>query len=397
MRRLAVVKFGGTCLGGEEERGLSARRCVELLEDYERLVVVVSAMGRRGDPYATDSLLGLAPEATPPERDALMACGELISASVMAAHLRRMGVEARALSGPEAGIVTDGVEGDSRIECVYLEPLSCVLEESGVAVVAGFQGQSRQGRVTTLGRGGSDSTALALASALEADEAILYKTVESVYTADPGMVPQARPIRRISAEDLRQMAWQGTKVVHPRAAEISAEAGVPIQVRSLRTGGVVTEIAPCVLDSGRYITGVASGPEVTQVRVWQDGSGSRADFFSSVFCRVAGAGISMDMFSVVDGTAMFTVATGAAGRVEELLAGSGCGMRMLGPCAKVSIVGAGMHGMHGVMARFSSALAAEGIDMLQTVDSHATISALVRFDERDRALNALHGEFLEDG
>jgi len=397
MRRLAVVKFGGTCLRGPEERELSARRCAELREEFERLVVVVSAMGREGDPYATDSLLGLAPEATPAERDALMACGEVISASVMAAHLRRLGMEAQALSGAEAGIVTDGVEGDSRIECVYLEPLSCVLEENRVAVVAGFQGQSRQGRITTLGRGGSDSTAIALASALEADEAILYKTVESVYTADPGTVPEARPIRRISAEDLRQMAWQGAEVVHPRAAEISAEAGVPIQVRSLRSGGIVTEIAPCVLDTGRYISGVASGPEVAQVRVCDDGSASRAGFFAEVFGSVAGAGVSMDMFSVLDGTAVFTVSVEDADRVRELLERDGRGLRMLGPCAKVSIVGAGMHGMHGVMARFSRALAAEGIDMLQTVDSHATISALVRLGQRDRALRALHREFLEDG
>jgi aspartate kinase len=397
MRRLAVVKFGGTCLGGSRERELSAGRCAELLEEFERLVVVVSAMGRQGDPYATDSLLGLAPEATPAERDSLMACGELISAAVMAAHLRRLDIPARALSGPDAGIVTDGVEGDSRIECVYLEPLSCVLEESRVAVVAGFQGQSRQGRITTLGRGGSDSTALALASALEADEAILFKTVEAVYTADPDTVPGSRPIRRISAEDLRQMAWQGAKVVHPRAAEISAEAGVPIQVRSLRSGGVVTEIAPCVLDTGRYISGVASGPEVTQVRVFRKGAASRAGFFATVFGKVADAGISMDMFTVLDGTAVFTVASGEADRVEELLRGSGRDLAALGPCSKVSIVGAGMHGMHGVMARFSGALAAEGIDMLQTVDSHATISALVRLGQRDRAVRALHREFLEDG
>jgi aspartate kinase len=397
MRELAVVKFGGTCLAGGEERALSADRCVELLEDFQRLVVVVSAMGRSGDPYATDSLLSLAPEATASERDSLMACGELISAAVMAALLRRRGIGAAALSGADAGIVTDGVEGDSRIECVYREPLSCVLRESRVAVVAGFQGQSRQGRITTLGRGGSDTTALALASALDADEAILYKQVDSVYTADPSRVSQARPIRRISAEDLRQMAWQGARVVHPRAAEISAESGVPIQVRSLRGGELVTEIEPCVLDTGRYITGVASGPEVCQIRAAGGASVSRARFFAAVFGAVADAGVSMDMFSVMDTLAVFTVPSVESERVREILEGLGMQVETLGPCAKVSIVGAGMHGMRGVMARFSRALAEEGIDMLQTVDSHATISALVRFGLRDRALRALHREFLEDG
>ena len=398
MRDLGVVKFGGTCLAEAQQRELCADRCVELLAEFDRLVVVVSAMGRSGDPYATDSLLALAPEATASERDSLMACGELISAAVMAGLLRRRGIDASALSGADAGIVTDDVEGDARIECVYREPLSCELGRRRVAVVAGFQGQSRQGRVTTLGRGGSDTTALALASALEADEAILFKQVDAVYTADPSRVPEARPIRRISAEDLRQMAWQGAKVVHPRAAEISAESGVPIQVRSLRRGELVTEIEPCVLDTGRYITGVASGPKVCQVRVSvEDAAASRAEFFASVFGAVADAGVSMDMFSVMAVTAVFTVPARKAERVRLLLNRPGAVTETLKPCAKVSIVGAGMHGMRGVMARFSRALADEGIDMLQTVDSHATISALVRYGERDRALRALHREFLEDG
>lgn len=396
MNRLAVVKFGGTCLATARDRELSALRCESLLKDFEKLVVVVSAMGREGDPYATDSLLSLAPQATPAERDAIMSCGELISATVMADLLRRRGIDAVALSGADAGIVTDGVVGDSRIECVYREPLRCALQKSGVAVVAGFQGQSRKGRITTLGRGGSDSTALALASALEADQAILFKTVDSVYSADPARVPGSRPIRRISAEDLRQMAWQGAKVVHPRAAEISAESGVPIQVRSLRSGGVVTEIEPCVLDTGRYITGVASGPKVVQIRVETRSSLPLSGFFADVFSAVAEEGISMDMFSVMDSVALFTVPAADSRRVRDLLAERGFSVSTVGPCAKVSIVGAGMHGMRGVMARFSSALAAEGIDMLQTVDSHATISALVAFEQRDPALRALHREFIED-
>jgi aspartate kinase len=395
---LVVAKFGGTCLGAPEDRKRSVDHCRKLLagEGCSGLVVVVSAMGRRGDPYATDTLLGLAPSVLPRERDLLMSCGEVVSAVVMASLLRESGVRAEALSGGEAGIVTDGVECDSRIERVRREPLLEALERTDCVVVAGFQGLSHDGRITTLGRGGSDSTALALACALDAGLVVLYKKVDSVYTADPDLVPGALEIKRISSEDLRQLAWQGAKIIHPRAAELAGEKGLPVEVRSHRTGDVVTEIAPYVVSTGRYISGVASGPEVVQFRVRaSDDDDSPSRFFAGVFGRVAEAGVSMDMFSVYDRSAMFTVAVGSADTVASVLGKEGIPYDTLGPCTKVSIVGAGMHGMEGVMARFARALDEAGVTMLQTVDSHATISALVELSSRESALRALHKEFIE--
>lgn len=352
-------------------------------------------MGRSGDPYSTDSLLNLLPDGgSPAERDRLMACGEVISALVTASLLRERGMKAEALTGWEAGITTDGVSEDARVLSVDVSAIEQVLSRGAVAVVAGFQGLSGEGRVTTLGRGGSDTTAVVLAGALRACEVVFYKTVESVYTGDPEKVPEARKLESICAEDLRQMAWQGAKIVHPRAAETAMASGMPIRVRSFSRGTVVTTVEPVPGNRGNYIVGVASGPTVARITA-SGGCGPCSRFHARVFGLVADAGVSMDMFSVFGETVVFTVPVEEGERVSGILEEEGFCCGIFGPCSKVSIVGAGMHGMRGVMARFSEALAGAGVEMLQTVDSHATISALVSLEQRETALRALHREFVE--
>ena len=395
MKNISVVKFGGTCLADSEGRVKTTDHCLKLLEESDKLVVVVSAMGRKGDPYATDTLSDLATEALPAEKDLLLSCGEIISAVVVSTMIRAKGISVRAMSGWEAGIHTDGIESDSCITSINPQNVTNALKGVSCVVVAGFQGVSKAGRITTLGRGGSDTTAVALAAALGAEEVIFYKTVDGVYTADPEIVSQAAKLSRISAEDLRQLAWQGAKVVHPRAAETALKTGVSIDVRSQDTNRTVTKIESSVIKSGNYITGVAGGPEVTQFRVAGDETRSPSAFFSEVFSLVADAGVSMDMFSVFDRSALFTVPVEKTGQVEFILKKSGINYSTRTPCAKISIVGAGMHGLRGVMARFASALDSTGINMLQTVDSHATISALVQVKDCEKALQVLHKEFIE--
>jgi aspartate kinase len=389
------MKFGGTCLATEEDRRKSVDFCIKELESYCNAVIVVSAMGRTGDPYSTDSLLELVSSPVPLEKSCLMACGEIISAAVFADMLRQKGISAKAVTGWNAGLRTAEQHCGADLESVEKEYLQASLKENDCVVVAGFQGMSSKGTISTLRRGGSDITATAIAAALNADELMLFKKIDSVYTADPERVPGALKVDRISAEDIRQLAWQGAKVVHPRASEIAGDAGIRISVKSHRTGEPVTEIEPFVLRSGMYITGVASGFDAVQFRIRTDSCASMHEFYSRAFGLVADAGVSMDMFSVFDKAAMFTVPMEDEHRVSEVLSDNGIDYRTISPCAKVSIVGAGMHGIKGVMARFSSALDKAGIDMLQSVDSHATISALVLLQQRDEALRALHREFLE--
>lgn len=389
------MKFGGTCLATEKDRRKSVDLCISELGSYRSAVVVVSAMGRKGDPYSTDTLLDLVSSPKSHERSCLIACGEVISAAVFADMLRQKGIAALAITGWNAGLRTDDKHCGADLESVEKEYLQASFEENDCVVVAGFQGMSSRGTVSTLRRGGSDITATAIAAALDADELILFKKIDSVYTADPGKVPGALKVDRISAEDLRQLAWQGAEIVHPRASEIAGDAGIGISVKSHRTGEKVTGIEPFVLRSGMYITGVASGSDAVQFRIRKDNYPSMHEFYSHAFGLVADAGVSMDMFSVFDTAAMFTVPLKDAERVSEILGDNGIDYETISPCAKVSIVGAGMHGMKGVMARFSAALDRADIDMLQTVDSHATISALVLLEQRDEALRALHREFLE--
>jgi len=393
-KKLLVAKFGGTSLEDPNSRKKVADHCARLLETADRLVVVVSAMGRLGDPYATDTLLGLLPgESSKLETDRLMVCGEVISALVMAAVLREHGISAEALTGWEAGIQTDGVSGDARIVSIDTSRIEESLGRNRAVVIAGFQGLAPLGHLNTLGRGGTDTSAVVLGVALHAEEVMLFKTVDSVFTADPDKVPSALKIRRISAEDLRQMAWQGAKVVHPRAAEAALASGLKLQVRSFSTGRVVTEVLPEPLEDTRYIVGVASGPVVTGFTV--RGSGKPSSFFAMLFRQVADSGVSMDMFSVRECSASFTVPVDFTEKVSDLLRSMDLPFKTVSPCVKVSIVGAGMHGLKGVMARFCEALDRSGIDPLQTVDSHATISALVDLAMRDTALSELHREFIE--
>ncbi len=395
MNDLCVIKFGGTCLSTAEDRQRSVDLCISELASYRKAVVVVSAMGRKGDPYSTDTLLELVSAPIPHEKSCLMACGEVISAAVFADMLRQKGIAASAITGWNAGLRTDKQHCGADLELVEKEYLNASLKENDCVVVAGFQGMSSNRTVSTLGRGGSDITATAIAAALEAGELMLFKKIDSVYTADPQSVPRALKVDRISAEDLRQLAWQGAEIVHPRASEIAGDAGIRISVKSHRTGEKVTEIEPFFIRSGRYITGVASGSDAVQFRISTEESDSMHEFYSRAFGLVADAGVSMDMFSVFSAAAMFTVSLEDEKVVSEVLGGNGIVFETVSPCAKVSIVGAGMHGIQGVMARFSSALDRAGIDMLQTVDSHATISALVHLLKRDEALRALHREFLE--
>ena len=396
MNRLCVMKFGGTCLASVEDRKISLQYCVQQLLKHDKLIVVVSAMGRKGDPYATDTLLEMVSSPSKIEKACLMATGEIISATVLADMLRFEGVSAKAVTGWNAGIRTNKKNCDSNIESIDKMVLQAVLEEHDCIVVAGFQGMGKNGTVSTLGRGGSDITAIALAAALDADEVQLYKKIDSLFTADPDIVPGVMSLKKISSEDLRQLAWHGAEVVHPRASEIAGDTGVKINILSHSTGELVTEIEPFVIRRGKYITGVASGPDVTQYRIRKTDEITPHEFYSIAFGIVAEASVSMDMFSVFGSTAMFTVPCEQSETVSEVLSGNKIEFEIISPCAKVSIVGAGMHGIKGVMAKFSSALDQAGIDMLQTVDSHATISALVLLDQRDCALRALHREFLEE-
>jgi aspartate kinase len=240
--RILVQKFGGTSVDNEEHRQMAATRVARAIQNGWSVVVVVSAIGRQGAPYATDTLVGTLKNvdpAVPPssrEMDLMMACGEIISTVVMAQTLRAMGFDTVALTGGQAGIATDYDFGNARILSIDPSYVVRMLEAGKLVLVAGFQGVTQHGAVTTLGRGGSDTTASALGAALKpyADEVgvEIYTDVDGVKTADPRLVSDARTLSCASYEEVAEMAHMGAKVVHPRAAEIANQYDLPLWVKS---------------------------------------------------------------------------------------------------------------------------------------------------------------------
>ncbi len=398
-RPIVVMKFGGTSVATPEGRAAIASRVTEAEELGQAPVVVVSAMGRKGAPYATDTLLGLVAglPADARERDLLASTGEVISAVVVAHELRAAGIAARAMTGAEAGIGTDGAYESAAVTDIYPAALLDAIAGGEVPVVAGFQGVAPDGRVTTLGRGGSDTTACALGVALGAEAVEIYTDVDGVMTADPRTGADAVVLDVIRADELFQMARHGSRVVHTPAAELALASGLQVRVRNTYTdhpGTLVADIAsyrpPSVATAVSHATGIA------RVRVTipaEDDPVAHMSAQTRVFRAMADAGVSLDMFTPSVSTLVFTVSEGDLVRAREVLDGLGFEYEMRNGLAKVTLVGAGMHGVPGVMARIAESLAEAGVNVLQTADSHTTISVLVPGEDAERAVTALHEGF----
>ena len=264
--RVIVQKFGGTSIATPDGRAKVSEKIKEALEQGCKVLAVVSAMGRAGDPYATDTLISLAREiskqVTPRELDLLMACGENIATVVMVQTLKANGIEASAFTGGQAGILTDHQFNNARIVEIKPDNLHQCLAEDRVAVVAGFQGVTTDGEVTTLGRGGSDTTASALGVALNAEVIEIFTDVDGIMTADPRLVPQAKPLTTMTYNEVCEMAHLGAKVVHPRAVEIAMEGRIPLRIRSTFSdapGTLITDgnsIGKIEIKGGKVVTGL---------------------------------------------------------------------------------------------------------------------------------------------
>jgi aspartate kinase len=397
VRTVAVLKFGGTSLATKEARAVARRRVCDAGKNGG-VVVVVSAMGRAPEPYATDSLLALAGGATHTRNaDLLLAGGEIISAAVFAQELEAEGMTAVALTGAQAGILTDERFGDARVRRVDPQPLRDLLERGVVPVVAGFQGASESGAITTLGRGGTDLSAIAIGEALGADRIDIYTDVPGVMTADPKRVPDARPVDRATLEEVSELAQHGAKVMHHKAAEHARRAGTRYRVADLRSdrGTIVDE----TVDHERPVTGVALSGRLTWVRVIRgdiEEPKRRMETELEMFRRVAEAGISIDQVTINQSGVAFVVTGDRGAEVRRLLGDLNLAVRVREACAKLSVVGNGMREAPGVIYELTSALADANVEIIHCTDSNVTISVLVPVQEGERAEEAVHRRFKLD-
>jgi aspartate kinase len=393
---IVVHKFGGSSLSSPELREIAASRVGDAVRAGSHVVVVVSAMGRSPDPYATDTLLGLiGPVRGGPNRDLLLAVGEMISAAVFAELLNSLGYRAQAMTGGQAGIVTDDTHGDARILDVDPQPLMTALSAGIIPVVTGFQGATRSAAVSTIGRGGSDLTAVALGAALHAESVEIYTDVSGVMTADPRRVAGAHTVERVTPAEMVELAGNGAKVMHSKAAELAHATQTPYAVRGLRSnvGTLIDDDAP--IDAERPVTGITALRGVAFFRVIQglSSEGGRAMLDRELFDRLAAAHISIDMINVNDAGVFFVCDDENVERVQAELHDLNLALRVRPHCAKLSIVGAGMRGTPGVMARVVRAVTDSAVEIIHSTDSNITISVLVPDDHAASAEQALHDFF----
>ena len=410
---LIVQKYGGSSVGDAAKIKHVANRVIETQRAGNQVVVVVSAMGD-----TTDELLDLANQVTdnpaPRELDMLLTSGERISMALLALAINSAGASSRSFTGSQAGIITDEVHGNARIAEVTPDRIREALEAGDIAIVAGFQGFNRESRdITTLGRGGSDTTAVALAAALKADVCEIYSDVDGVYTADPRQIPSAKKLDYIDVESMLELAAAGAKILHIRAVEFARRHNVDLRVRSTFSTDPGTKVY-----SGKQgenmeesvVSGVATDKSQTKITVIgiPDLPGKAADLFTTV--ADAGANIDMIVQNTPTGVDItdkvsdisFTLPKGDTQKVVAALevAQGSLGYRELevdDQIGKLSVVGAGMRTHSGVSATLFSALAKAGINIEMISTSEIRISVVTSLDEVDDAARAVHTAFGLDG
>ena len=397
---LIVQKFGGSSVADAQKVSHVAGIIADTYRQGNQVVVVVSAQGK-----TTDHLIAQAKEVNPNpskrELDALMSTGELASMALMALALERLGMPAISLSGWQAGVHTDSAHGAARVGRIDTERLRNELDKGNIVIVAGFQGINKYGDVTTLGRGGSDTSAVALAAALNADLCQIYTDVEGIYTADPRIVPNALKIDEITYDEMLELASLGANVLHNRSVEMAKKYNVNLEVLSSMTGAEGTIVKEVTDVEKLLIKGVTK--DVNIARISAMGVSDQPGIAFRLFSLLAKHKVSVDIIlqSVGrDGTQdiSFTVASKDADEVVRLLEKRkdtlGLKSVICDPnVAKVSIVGAGMETHAGVASRMFEALGEANINIQMIATSEIKISVLIAEEEANKAVAAIHRSF----
>ena len=402
---LIVQKYGGTSVGNTDRIKNVAKRVAEYRAKGDQVVVVVSAMSG-----VTDNLIKLAKDITPlpseREMDMLLATGEQQTIALAAIALHHMGLEAVSLTGAQAGIVTDGVHTKAKIQNITPKQVHALLDAGNVVIVAGFQGITKEGHITTLGRGGSDLTAIALAAALKADLCQIYTDVDGVYTADPRLVATARKLDVIAYDEMLELASLGAKVMQSRSVEFAKKFGVVFEVRSSLndTPGTIVKEESSAME-GVVVRGVAF--DKNQAKVTLVAVPDKPGVAATIFKALAEAAVNVDMIvqNVSHGSGKpatdlsFTVEKAdllkARKVIDSLKASIGFSEAIADEnIGKLSIVGVGMRSHSGVAAKMFETLAAEGINIQMISTSEIKISVVIELAKGDQAVKTIHAAFI---
>jgi aspartate kinase len=395
---LIVMKFGGSSVGDAERMKRVAKRVAEKRHDGHQVVVVVSAMGD-----TTDDLIDLSKQLTDQpaarEMDMLLTTGEQVSVALLAMTIQTLGQSAMSFTGWQVGMITDDTHRKARIIDIRPERILSALEAGHIVVVAGFQGMTEAGEITTLGRGGSDTTAVALAAALKADLCEIYTDVDGIYSTDPRVVKVARKLNEISYDEMLELANLGAAVLHPRAVEYAKHYAVPLVVRSSFTyneGTIVKEDA--AMEQGVVVSGIAFDKNVARISIL--GVKDQPGQLAKVFTVLAKQGINVDLIvqsGVLNGKADFSFTVSAndiALAIEKLLnIQSEVGFDEItseSQLVKISIVGAGMVSNPGVAAKMFEAISSQGVSIKMVSTSEIKVSCVIDAEQFQDCVRALH-------
>ncbi len=393
-----LQKFGGTSVQTKNSRLMCISKIKESIANGNKLIVVISAMGRKNDPYSTDELLGLVSDDfkknNPLYLDKLISCGEIISSIVFTSELQANDVNAVPLIGQDIGILTDNNFGNAKILDINTSNIEKLLSLNIVPIVAGFQGVTKDGDITTLGRGGSDISAVKLAAVLNCDKVEFFKDVNGLMTVDPKLVSSAKSINEISYEELFELSIYGNNIIHPRAVKIAMDENIPIVIKNTFNdfkGTIITNTVPKDED---FFKGITYLKDCIQIKIFRNDNMDNENYYK-VFQKISNENITIDFINVFLDHKVFTIHKNDFDQLKEILNNYKLRYEILQNCSKIGVVKANIKNVSIVMARLIESLHKENIEVFQTNHSNMSIWILVKNEDLATSLNLIHNNFFD--
>ncbi len=393
---LILQKFGGTSVQTKKSRLMCINKIEQFLENNNKLVVVISAIGRKNDPYSTDMLLSLISndfkKIYPKYMDKLISCGEIISAIVFASELRDRDINAIPVVGKDIGIVTDDNFGNASILNINTEKIVSLLNDGIIPIIAGFQGVTCDGDITTLGRGGSDISAVKLAEVLGCNKVQFFKDVDGLMTVDPKIVVNAKSIDEISYEELFELSIFGNNIIHPKAVKIAMDNNIPIIIKNTFNDFKGTIINNNSRDNDDIFKGMTYLKDCIQIKISRNENEDNQNYYK-VFQEISTKNIVIDFINIFTDHKVFTIYKNNFDDIIKILNNYNLKYKIIENCSKIGIVKANLKNISITMAKLIELLHRENIEVMQTNHSNMSIWLLVKNDDLDRSLNAIHNNF----
>ncbi len=393
---LVLQKFGGTSVQTKNSRLNCINKIKDSINNGNKLIIVISAIGRKSDPYSTDTLLSLVSEDfkknNPEYIDKLISCGEIISAIIFSSELKSNDVEAIPLVGQDIGILTDSNFGNAQILNIDVSNIQELISENIVPVVAGFQGVTQNGKITTLGRGGSDISAVKLATALKCNRIEFFKDVNGLMTVDPKIVSTARSVENVSYEELLELTTYGNNIIHPEAVRSIMNENIPVVIKNTFNNFKGTMVNKDITSDKYLFKGMTYLLNCIQIKIFRNKNLSNNNYFK-VFQKISSEDINIDFMNIFIDHKVFTIYKDDFEKIDKILRNYEINYEIISNCSKISIVKANLKKISIIIAKLIELLYKEDVEVLQTNHSNMSIWILVKDEDLNKSLNIIHDNF----